>query len=146
MKDIVNIKAGLHIDDRGLLSYINDIEGFNVQRLYVIENHKNEFIRAWHGHEKEEKIFFPISGTFMLGTVRVENFSNPSSTSIPTKFILSAQSPTGIHVPGGYANGLMNLTPDAKILVLSNSSLESSKNDDFRLPFDFWNIWEIEKR
>jgi dTDP-4-dehydrorhamnose 3,5-epimerase len=146
MKDLVSVNAGLHVDDRGALSFINDIEGFKVQRLYVIENHKNEFIRAWHGHEKEEKIFFPISGSFLLGAVKVEDFLNPTAAEVPRRFILSSQSPGAVYVPGGYANGLMNLTPDAKILVLSNSTLEESKKDDFRFSFDYWDIWEIEKR
>lgn len=146
MKEIMRIKAGHHIDDRGILTFINEIEGFHVQRIYVIANHKNEFIRAWHGHEKEEKIFFSISGSFLLGAVRVENFAQPSHSEVPKKFILSSESPTAIYVPGGHANGLMNLTTDAKMLVLSNKSLDESNNDDFRLPHDFWNIWEIENR
>jgi hypothetical protein len=40
----------------------------------------------------------------------------------------------------------MSLTSDAEFTVISNASLEESKADDFRFPFDYWKAWDIEQR
>ena len=40
----------------------------------------------------------------------------------------------------------MTLSKDAKLLVFSSSTVDESKNDDFRFPFDMWNPWVIEQR
>ena len=42
--------GGRAIDDRGGLLFINDLDLSNYRRFYVVENHAQGFIRAWHGH------------------------------------------------------------------------------------------------
>jgi dTDP-4-dehydrorhamnose 3,5-epimerase len=140
------ITGGNFIDDRGILQYLNSLEGFVVKRMYVICNHKKEYIRAWHGHKKEEKIFIPISGSFLIGAVPIDDFENPNSRISPIKKILSDHLMEGFKIPAGYANGIMNLTENAKLLVLSNSTLEESKEDDYRFDWDVWDIWKITNR
>ena len=35
--------------------FVNDFNFENVKRFYQVENHRQGFIRAWHGHKKEGK-------------------------------------------------------------------------------------------
>ena len=140
------IPGGNFIDDRGVLGYLNSLEDFTVKRIYVISNHQERYIRAWHGHKIEEKIFFPICGSFLIGAVPIDNFENPNLQIIPTKKILSEFTIEGFRIPAGFANGIMGLTRDAKLLVLSNVTLDQSKDDDFRFSWDTWNIWDVANR
>jgi dTDP-4-dehydrorhamnose 3,5-epimerase-like enzyme len=47
-----------------------------------------------------------------------------------------------LFIPGGYANGAMNLTDENEIRYFSSASLGESSNDDFRIDAQFWNPWE----
>ena len=49
------VAGGLAVDDRGSLKFINDFALAGYKRFYVVENHKQGFIRAWHGHKHEAK-------------------------------------------------------------------------------------------
>jgi dTDP-4-dehydrorhamnose 3,5-epimerase-like enzyme len=134
------------IDDRGSLSFVNELLLNEFKRFYIIENHTAGFVRAWHGHMKEAKAFVPIEGAFLVGAVPLSNLDQPSKEVTISRQVLDASSPQGFLIPKGFANGLMSLTERAKLLVLSSSSLEESQSDDYRFPFDYWNIWNIERR
>jgi dTDP-4-dehydrorhamnose 3,5-epimerase-like enzyme len=145
-KEPTLIKGGLAVDDRGSLMFANEFHFEGVKRFYVIENHQPQFVRAWHGHKKEAKYFIPIKGSFIVGAVPVDNWDHPNKELLPFRITLSEHSPQILAIPPGYANGLMNLTPGAKLLVLSTSTLDESKGDDFRYPGRYWDIWKIEER
>ena len=140
------LPCGSFVDDRGALSFLNTVGDFNLKRLYVISNHKRDYVRAWHGHEHEEKIFFPVTGSFLIGAVPIDNFQDPDTNIVPTRKILSELRIEGYRIPPGYANGIMSLTENSKLLVLSNSTLDQSKEDDYRYPWNTWNIWDISSR
>ena len=57
------ISGGLAVDDRGVVSFINDFNFSNVKRFYQVENHRQGFIRAWHGHKKEGKYVYVCQGS-----------------------------------------------------------------------------------
>jgi dTDP-4-dehydrorhamnose 3,5-epimerase-like enzyme len=61
-------------------------------------------------------------------------------------YVLDSSTPAGLFIPAGFANGSKSLTPKAKILILSTTTLEESKGDDFRLNYDEWNIWDEDFR
>ncbi|MFN3697845.1 MAG: WxcM-like domain-containing protein [Pseudobdellovibrio sp.] len=140
------IKGGLAVDDRGSLRFINDFKFEGVKRFYLIENHKVDFVRAWHGHKKEGKYFMVTSGSFLCGAVKIDNWENPSADLKVNRMVLSAQSPAILAIPPGYANGLMSLEPGSKLMVFSSTTLDESLNDDIRFPARFWNIWSVEER
>lgn len=140
------IQGGIAIDDRGSISFVNDFNFEDIKRFYIVENHKQGFVRAWHAHKKEMKYVMVIKGSALIGAVKIENWENPSKNSIPEKFVLSDQKPGILYIPEGYANGFMSLTQDAKIIFFSSSSLEESKGDDFRYPARYWDIWQAEER
>jgi dTDP-4-dehydrorhamnose 3,5-epimerase len=64
----------------------------------------------------------------------------------PKKYILSSDKPSILYVPPNHANGFMTLTDNAIVQFFSTSTLEESKGDDIRFPYDTWNIWNIEYR
>lgn len=49
------LKGGLAVDDRGTVSFVNDFNFADVKRFYIVENHKQGFVRAWHAHRNESK-------------------------------------------------------------------------------------------
>ena len=51
------IKGENHNDSRGILFYNNDFDASAIKRLYVIDNQKTNFIRAWQGHKIEQRWF-----------------------------------------------------------------------------------------
>lgn len=130
------ISGDSHIDERGTLRFVNDFDFKGVKRFYQVENHRVGFIRAWHGHKRENKYMYVASGSAYVGVVNLE-------TEEMQKFILSAEKPRILWIPANSAHGYMNLEENTKILFFSSSTLEESKQDDLRFPYDKWNIWDI---
>ena len=126
-------------DSRGNLKCVNNFDFSNIKRFYHITNHSKFFIRAWHGHVHESKYFYVTSGKFLLGQVNLE-------TEEIIKYYLNSEIPQIVKITKNHANGFMNLTDDGSIIVFSDKSLEESKNDDIRFPYDKWNIWEIKEQ
>lgn len=140
------IPGGIAIDDRGSVSFVNDFVFDGVKRFYAVANHRQGFVRAWHGHKKEGKYVLVTSGAALVGAVKIDNWDQPSPGLVPEKYVLSAAKPSLLFIPAGYANGFMSLTPDTKIMFFSTSTLEASKGDDIRFPARLWDIWEVEER
>jgi len=140
------IQGGLATDDRGTLVFHNDFHFEGVKRFYVVTNHRQGFIRAWHGHRKEAKYVTVLQGSALLGAVRVTDWDKPSREEKPLRFVLSQQRPGVMYIPAGYANGFMTLTADAIVAFFSTSTLEESQGDDIRFESRYWNIWDIVER
>lgn len=130
------ITGDTHIDERGTLRFINGFDLTGVKRFYQVENHRQGFIRAWHGHKHEEKYMYLASGSAYVGVVDL-------ATEKLEKFVLSAEKPRILHIPKNTAHGFMNLEENTKIIFFSTATLEESKKDDLRFPWDKWNIWDI---
>src|SRR3989344_5243217 len=90
------------IDERGTLRFINDFDFKGIKRFYQVENHRVGFIRAWHGHKRENKNMYVASGSVYVGVVDLE-------TEEIQKFILSAEKPRILWIPPNAAHGYMNL-------------------------------------
>ena len=134
------------VDDRGLVTFVNEFKFEEVKRFYVVKNHSSNFVRAWHGHKKEKKYVYVVTGSVLIGLVKIDNWENPSKNLEVEKFILSDLKPRILEIPNGYANGFKTLTDETKIMFFSSSTIEESVGDDFRFPFDYWNIWEVNQR
>lgn len=133
------INGGIAVDDRGTLTFMNDFNFEGVKRFYRVQNFKQGFIRAWHGHKIEGKYVFVVKGSALVGAVDM-------ATEETFKWTLSEKSPKILWIPPGYANGWMNLEEDTVILFFSTATMEEAKTDDYRFPYDKWNIWNIEYR
>ena len=139
------IKGATSTDERGVLSFVNDFDFKSVKRFYVIENASLDVIRAFHGHLKEEKYVFVCSGRALIAAVEIDDVQNPSKEKEAQRFFLSAENPAILYIPAGYANGIRSLERGTKIIIFSTATLEESKNDDYRFPYDYWgkDVWEI---
>jgi dTDP-4-dehydrorhamnose 3,5-epimerase len=140
------LKGGLAVDDRGTVSFVNDFNFQNVKRFYVVENHKQGFIRAWHGHKMESKYVLVVKGSAIIGAVKIDNWEKPSKGLKVNRYILSEKNPSVLFIPAGYANGFMSLTGDAKVAFFSTSELKDSLNDDIRFDAHYWECWNVEER
>ena len=140
------IRGDKAVDDRGSVSFINEFRFGSIQRFYQVQNHHKNFVRAWHGHKKEEKFVYVASGAALVAAVKIDSWENPSPDLALEKFILSSEKPGILHIPAGYANGFMTLSEATVLLFFSSAKLEESLSDDFRFPSRFWNPWTIEER
>ena len=142
------IDGGIAKDERGQLVFANGFEMSDVRRFYMVENSSLDVIRAWHGHAKEAKYVFVVSGSALVAAVFLDDLQKPNKENKIYKQVLSADKPAIFHVPGGYANGFRALEPGTKVIFFSTSTLEESKNDDFRFPIDYWGteVWENTKQ
>lgn len=145
-KNPILTKGGLSVDDRGTVSFVNDFDFKNVKRFYVVENHKQGFIRAWHGHKNESKYVFVVKGSAVVAAVKIDNWENPSKNLQINRFVLSEKTPSILFIPAGYANGFMSLSEDAKLIFYSTSELKDSLNDDIRFDAHYWDVWKVEER
>lgn len=127
-------------DERGIVSFNNELNIDGFKRIYFIINETSQPFRGWHGHEFESKIFMVKSGAIRFGAVRVENWNTPDPSAPVITAEITEDSSSAFFVPGGYANGILSLIPGSVAMVLSSSSLEESKADDYRIAQDFWRI------
>ncbi len=142
----VLIAGGLAADDRGELTFVNDFHFDGVKRFYTVSNHRQGFVRAWHGHRREAKYVMAVAGAAVVGAVAVDDWTNPSAGRHVDRFVLSAHKPAVLYIPPGYANGFMSLTQDLKLMFFSTSTLEESKSDDIRFDSRLWDIWNVVER
>ncbi len=140
------LKGDLAVDDRGVVSFVNDFAFDLVKRFYMIENHKQYFIRAWHGHKYESKFVMVVKGSALIGAVEIDDWDYPTKDIKPYRFVLSEKKPAVLYIPSGYANGFMSLTEDTKVMFFSTSPLNESLNDDYRFNSRHWDIWHVEER
>lgn len=135
------LKGGIFSDPRGSMRFVNDFCFGDVKRFYFIKHQDTSVIRAWQGHQFEKKYFYPISGSFVVAWVKIDDFKSPSDKLIPEYHILSAENSEILSVPKGYANGLKALEPDSEIMIFSDMNLEESVNEKIRFPSEKWFDW-----
>jgi dTDP-4-dehydrorhamnose 3,5-epimerase len=132
-------KGQISIDGRGIVGFNNDLDLSEVKRFYTVQNHKSPFIRAWHGHLKEDKYFLVMNGVAQVIVIPIKKekkeivFDSTHPDFKVHKVVLSSAQPSVYYVPAGYANGIQTLTDDTKILVLSNLTFVQARTDDYRM-------------
>lgn len=137
--------GGISVDDRGIVGFVNDFDFAGIKRFYHITHKTPGIIRGFHGHEKEGKYVYVVSGSIIVALTQLD-VSRAGLRSIK-KFVLSSQKPQILYIPPGHYNGFMNLEPNTEVMFFSTSTLEDSKGDDIRLPFDaFGDIWKVDYR
>ena len=135
------IEGGFYSDSRGTMRFVNDFSLADVKRFYFIKHLETKVVRAWQAHQFEKKYFYPISGSFVVAWIKIDDFENPSDTLKPQYHILSAKNSEIVSVPKGYANGLKALVPDSEVMILSDMSLEESLMEKVRYPSEWWMNW-----
>ncbi|MCD4818931.1 MAG: WxcM-like domain-containing protein [Candidatus Cloacimonetes bacterium] len=142
MEKPILIKGDSVVDHRGKVSFVNDFDFKDIKRFYFSQNHQANFVRAWQCHKHEAKYFTVIQGTALICTVKIDNWNNPSKDLPIQEFIISAEKPTILRIPKGFANGIMNFSKDTKILIFATTTLSETSQDDIRLAPDYWNPWK----
>jgi len=147
-KEIQLINGGSAIDDRGMLTFINEFNFYGVKRFYQVLNFSTSTIRAFHGHLKEAKYVYVVKGSAIVAAVKLDDIESPSKNLKVKRFILSDKNPQILFIPPKYANGFRPLENDTRIVFFSTSTLEESKDDDYRFPADYWGkeVWKVENR
>ncbi len=140
------IEGALSVDDRGSVGFVNDFDFRGVKRFYIVTNHRAGFVRAWHAHRREAKYVTVTRGAAVVGAVRVDDWDSPARDAQVHRHVLSAQRPSVLYIPAGYANGFMSLTEDATLMFFSTSTLEESRGDDVRYDSRHWDIWNVVER
>lgn len=132
------IKGNNFIDNRGSLSFVNAFTLHDVKRFYEISPKDTTIVRAWQAHKEECKWFYCTSGSFIVKTVRIDDFKNPSNDLIVNSYELNESEPQVLFIPGGFANGFKATSERSKLMVFSNFELEASITDDFRYDSKKW--------
>lgn len=135
------IQGGSFQDERGGLRFINDFLMDQVKRMYIIEHPSTVVIRAWQAHQKEQKWFFVLEGSFEIKIVQPDNWQVPNKNLPVQSFTMQASSNEVLHIPGGYANGLRALAENSKLLVFSDFDLIEAATDNFKFDKDYWDCW-----
>jgi dTDP-4-dehydrorhamnose 3,5-epimerase-like enzyme len=123
------IKGNRFVDDRGIIRFNNEFDMTAVKRMYLIEPTPH-LIRAWQGHQIENKWFNVVSGRFEVQVVSMTDLS------VKKSFILSEDQDEVIKIEAGFYNGFKALEPQSKLMVYSDKSLNESLNDDYRLSLE----------
>ena len=139
---ITMIHGAQHEDARGKLIFFNDFNMTGVKRFYIIEHPDTEIVRAWQGHQKEEKWFYVVDGSFKIVLVQPDNWQTPSVELETEEFVLESAEPEILYVPGGFANGFKALKPKSRIIVFSSFTVEESAKDNFRYDKEQWYTWK----
>ena len=147
-KKISLIDGGLAVDDRGILTFANEFNFYGVKRFYQVSNFSTDTIRAFHGHRNEAKYVYIAKGSAIVAAVELDKVDSPSKKLPIHRYVLSDKNPKILFIPPKHANGFRPLEKDTQIIFFSTSSLEESKDDDYRYPADYWGnaIWEVENR
>ena len=138
------IEGSIAIDDRGEVRFVNqfDLAAHNIHRIYFTSNHCAGTVRAWHGHKHESKCVTAVTGSALVCTVPLNGLEIEVE-----RFVLSANKPTVLMIPCGYANGWKSLTSDCRLLWFSSATLAESREDDIRFDVYKWlNPWETIER
>jgi dTDP-4-dehydrorhamnose 3,5-epimerase-like enzyme len=135
------ISGGNFKDDRGKISFVNDFQFQNVKRFYTIEHPDILIIRAWQAHQKENKWFYVVAGSFMIAWVKIDIWENPSSDLEADHTVLRSEESNILHIPGGYANGFRAVAPHSKLVVFSDLTVQESNADNYRFNKELWFEW-----
>jgi dTDP-4-dehydrorhamnose 3,5-epimerase-like enzyme len=135
------IKGGSFTDGRGSLLFVNDFDFKAVKRFYQIVHPEAAVVRAWQGHKVEHKYFYAVQGSFVIATVCLDHFANPSLTLQAEETILTTEVPAILSVPPGFANGIKALSSNAILMVYSNLTLAESEQDRYSYDSSLWVNW-----
>jgi len=133
------IFGNCHHDLRGQLFYNNDFDASGVRRMYIIENHSVDFVRAWQGHKIEQRWFSAVQGRFKIQLIAIDNWENPSNSLPRFEFILDATSLAILLIPPGYVSSIQAQEEKSKLLVMSNYLL-GEIDDDFKFTTNYFTI------
>ena len=127
-------------DYRGSVAFVNDFTFEGIERFYVITNSDENPVRAWQGHKLDCKNFYCVAGSFKIGFVAIDNWEKPSLELKVETVVLTASKSRVLHIPAGYANAIVALEKNSKLIAFSTIPLSKSREDDVRFAPTTWKI------
>ena len=131
------LKGHSHEDARGTLLYNNDFDATDIKRIYVIENQNIDLVRAWRGHEIEQRWFSAMMGSFKIELIAIDNWDRPARNLERLEFVLDSQKLDILHIPAGYVSSIQSLSEGSKLLVMADYSMGALK-DDYRYEVNYF--------
>ena len=136
------ILGGNFADNRGEVAFVNDFSFSDIKRFYTITNAAEKPLRAWQGHKLDQKNFFCVTGSFQIFYVKVDNWENPSKNLEVKSEILKASESKILVIPPGYANAILSLESNSKLISFCTLSLNDISHDDVRFDAKTWKTVE----
>lgn len=137
MKKPSVIKGGSHTDERGKLMYNNGFDLSQIKHMYTIENKDAGFIRGWQGHKVEQRWMMPVSGSFEIICIAVDDWSEPNKELEKLKFTISSLNMEVLHIPSGYITAIRSIDAQSKLVLFSDYYLNEIQ-DEYRFPIDYF--------
>ncbi len=131
------LKGDAHGDSRGTLIYNNDFDASAIKRIYVIENTSVDVVRAWQGHQIEQRWFSAIGGSFKIELIAIDDWNRPNKKSERLAFVLDFKKLDVLHIPAGYVSSIQSLEEGSKLLVMADY-LMGELEDDYRYAADYF--------
>lgn len=125
------IKGDSHEDFRGGLVYNNDFEATAIKRIYVIKNKNIAIVRAWQGHQIEQRWFSAINGSFKIELIAIDNWDKPNKKLERFEFVLDSEKLDVLHIPAGHVSSIQSLAAGSKLLVMADYLL-GELEDEYR--------------
>lgn len=132
------IKGNHHKDDRGTLTFNNDFNALGIKRVYTIENESLDFLRAWQGHQIEQRWFSAVAGSFKIKLIEIDDWKNPTKDLPILEFILNSENLDILHVPRGFATSIQSLQDHSKLLLFADYQLGEIQ-DEYRFASNYFN-------
>ena len=132
------IKGNHHKDDRGTLTFNNDFNALGIKRVYTIENESLDFLRAWQGHQIEQRWFSAVAGSFKIKLIEIDDWKNPTEDLPILEFILNSENLDILHVPRGFATSIQSLEDHSKLLLFADYQLGEIQ-DEYRFASNYFN-------
>ncbi|WP_246012399.1 WxcM-like domain-containing protein [Chryseobacterium salivictor] len=132
------IKGSCHQDHRGTICFNNEFNALGIKRMYTIQNAETHFVRAWQGHQTEQRWFSAVAGSFIIKLIKIDSWENPAKDLPLVELVLKSESLDVLHVPAGYISSIQSLEADSKLLVFADYILGEIA-DEYRFPADYFN-------
>lgn len=135
-------------DLRGRVGFVNGLDLAPVRRVYWVENWDTTVARAFHGHRVEQKFMLCVRGAAIVVCIPERLWSDDRYMLVDgiERYVLAADVPAVLHVPGGWANGVRMVEAGSRVLVLSTATLEESELDTVRIDPGYYpeRIWRLQ--
>lgn len=132
------IAGGEHTDARGTLTFNNSFDASEVKRMYTLKNVDLSFIRAWQGHQIEQRWFSAVCGSFEIRCIQIDNWVTPSKNLDVLCFLVNDKNLDILHLPKGYVSSIQALEEHSKLLVMADYALGEIA-DEYRFEADYFN-------
>lgn len=132
------IQGGNFADQRGEVAFVNDFSFADIKRFYTICNSAEKPLRAWQGHKLDQKNFYCTAGSFRIFYVKIDNWENPSKNLEVQSCVLSSSESKILVIPPGFANAILAIEQDSKLISFCTLALDEVALDDVRFEANTW--------